>query len=99
MFCSNLFLYSVFWLYLSTKFYKLIFLINKYFFFAPSFMSSFGAAASDHCHALGYFHGQILFYLILVIVPVILLLKFILNFQVLERHFFDLSRGTILDSN
>lgn len=43
-------------------------------------------AASDHAHALAYFHSYALFFLILVIVFVVWLLKMILKFIVFERN-------------
>lgn len=43
-------------------------------------------AASDHAHALAYFHSYVLFFLILVMVFVVWLLKMILKFVVFERN-------------
>lgn len=61
-------------------------------------MFSFIDSASDHAAALSHFHSYVLFFLILVIVFVVWLLKMILKFVVFERDLRKVSSETFFAS-
>ena len=59
-------------------------------------MFSFIDSASDHAAALSHFHSYAMFFLILVIIFVVWLLKMVLKFGVYERDLRKVSSETLV---